>query len=99
MSCPVCQGYDSHKCPCCSPGARTIECPTCHGKGITPWLAMHLETKEIISITHAAWLILPEDETEAEQMTLMGRKQYFIQYEEGGDICPTCRGDRVLFED
>lgn len=60
---------------------------------------MHLETKEIISITHAAWLILPEDETEAEQMTLMGRKQYFIQYEEGGDICPTCRGDRVLFED
>lgn len=99
MSCPVCQGYDSNKCPVCSPGAKTIECPTCHGRGVTPWLAMHLETKKIISVTHAAWLILPEDEDEDEHMATLGKKQYFIQYEEGGDICPTCRGDRVVLDE
>lgn len=99
MSCPVCQGYDSNKCPVCSPGAKTIECPTCHGRGVTPWLAMHLETKKIISVTHAAWLILPEDEDEAEHMATLGKKQYFIQYEVGGDICPTCRGDKVVLDE
>ena len=93
MSCSVCQGYDSHHCPCCGDGIDTIECPDCHGTGREPWRAINLDTLEIVEVTHNAWILLPEDEDDATLMTLRGKKQNFCRYSEGGGKCMTCYGD------
>ena len=34
MSCSVCQGFSSEKCPCCSDDLEVIDCPECDGMGV-----------------------------------------------------------------
>lgn len=99
MSCPVCAGHDSAKCPCCGEGLKMAECPDCHGTGKTPWTALNLDTKEIVKVTETAWRMLPEDEDMARHLAAQGKRQNFIQYEEGGFRCPTCYGDGVIEEE
>ena len=99
MSCPVCKGYNSSKCPVCSEGVKTKKCPVCHGSGKTPYLAMNLDTKEIIEVTSATWLALPEDEEVAQFLSNRGKKQRFCQYEEGGFVCHFCHGEGIVPEE
>lgn len=94
MSCSVCQGYDSDRCPCCSEGVREIECPDCNGTGINPWRAVNIETFEIVEVTKDIWIALPEDEYEAQET-----RHILCRYEEGGDKCLTCHGDGKIPED
>lgn len=95
MSCSVCQGYDSHKCPCCGDSVRVTECPDCHGLGITPWRAVNMETKEIIEVTHGEWILMLEEE----DALVLPEKPLFCRYDEGGDRCPTCYGEGVIPKD
>lgn len=99
MSCSVCQGYSSEKCPCCSEGVKSVVCPDCHGTGKTPYLAWNLDTKKVEEVTKSAWIIMPEDEDEAMLLTARGKKQNYCRYEEGGFVCRTCYGDGKIPED
>lgn len=94
MSCSVCQGYDSDRCPCCSEGVKSITCPDCHGTGITPWRKVNILTFEIEDASKEEWIALPEDEIEA-----MAEGVDFCRYEEGGDRCTTCYGDGLIIVD
>lgn len=92
--CLVCEGYSSDRCPCCSEGAREIECPDCGGTGFNPWRAVNIETFEIVEVTKDIWIALPEDEYEAQET-----KHILCRYEEGGDKCLTCHGDGRIPKD
>lgn len=99
MSCSVCQGYSSDKCPVCNEGVRSVECPDCHGTGKTPWLAWNMNECRIEEVTKETWMTLPEDEEEADLLTIRGKRQRYCRYEEGGYVCRTCNGDGRLPED
>ena len=86
--CAVCNGYSSHGCPSCSDRTNEITCPDCHGTGVTPWRAVHIETFEIVEVTKDIWIALPEDEYDAKETN-----HILCRYEEGGDRCLTCYGD------
>lgn len=91
MSCSVCQGYSSDKCPCCSDGARLIKCPDCNGTGKTPYIARNLATNKTKEVSKDEWENLPEETNEIDDR--------WVRHEEGGDRCPTCYGDGVIPED
>ena len=94
MSCPVCQGYNSDKCPCCSEGVKGVMCADCQGTGIAPWTAVDVKTFEIKVVSKEEWIAMPDDECEA---NAVGSR--FYRYEEGGGKCMTCYGDGKLIVD
>ena len=87
MSCSVCLGYSSTKCPCCGETHSHV-CSDCNGKGVTPWLAWDMEAGEAVEVSESYWHTLSDDEDEAR-----GAKQRYYRYEEGGYRCRTCNGD------
>lgn len=86
MSCSVCAGYDSSKCPVCGEGVETRICPDCEGSGYTPYKAYDILAKKEIPITELAWQILPDDEDEADDK---GMRFCKVEIE----ICPRCSGE------
>lgn len=94
MSCSVCQGYNSDKCPCCGEGVRSVECPDCHGTGRVPYLALNILSNKTIEVSEKEWKALPDDEYIA-----LAKGIELVQYEEGGFVCRTCYGDGKIPED
>ena len=92
MSCAVCAGHSSYNCPCCGEDVRMIECPDCNGTGHTPFMAFDIIKRIDVPVTELAYLILPDDEDEANYF----RKRYCKQEL---DTCPTCRGLGEIPED
>lgn len=84
MSCPVCAGYSSRKCPSCGGGVRMVECPDCED-GLQ-YFSFNVHTREFVKVTAIAYQILPFDEDDARAE----RKNYCQ-----GEIrrCPTCEGE------
>lgn len=93
MSCSVCRGYDSSKCPCCSEELNSIECPDCHGSGFALYFAFNVKTRETIEVSEEEWETLPDDEDSA-----IAKGVELIQCEEGGTICRTCHGEGKIPE-
>ena len=88
MSCSVCQGYDSDKCPHCSEGVRFDICPDCNGTGRAPYTAYNEDTDESKIVTMAEWYALPSDSEHG-----------WHRFDEGGHYCSTCHGDGKIPED
>jgi DnaJ-class molecular chaperone len=84
MSCTVCRGYDTSKCPVCSEQLEVIECPECNGTGINHRLAFNIRTRQYVEVTPMTWEILPSDEDRAEAMGWN-----YCRTEEN---CPYCKG-------
>ena len=66
MSCTVCSGYDTSRCPVCSEQMEVIECPECDGTGLNHRLAFNIKTRQYVEIDPTTWNILPATEEEAE---------------------------------
>lgn len=66
MSCTVCRGYAGVACPVCGP--QPGECPDCHGQGHDGYHAFNVITRRDVEVTETTWLLLPEDEDDAERM-------------------------------
>lgn len=82
MSCPVCQGHDTYKCPCCGPG--TVKCSDCEEGFI--YYAFNVHSRKMVRVTEIAYRILPFDEDDA-----LAEGKNYCQ----GDVerCPTCNGE------
>lgn len=91
MSCSVCEGYSSDRCPCCGEGERWAKCPDCDGKGVI-YLAFHIGERKFKQVTELAYTILPEDEDTARYM----RNKWC---QGGTEVCDTCHGEGEIPED
>ena len=90
MSCSVCEGYSSDRCPCCNEGEKWVKCPDCDGKGVV-YLAFHIDERKFKQVTELAYTILPEDEDEARYM----RNKWCKGVPE---VCDTCHGEGEIPE-
>lgn len=87
MSCPVCAGYSSHKCPCCGGGRKMRECPDCEDG--MEYYSFNVETRQFVRVTALAYYILPDDEDAAYDK---GER-----YCKGETVpCKTCHGEREV---
>lgn len=82
MSCPVCRGHDTYKCPSCGPGKK--DCPDCYG-GLVYW-SLNIHSGKMTKVTELAYRILPFDEDDAR-----AEGKNYCQ----GEIerCLTCNGE------
>lgn len=89
MSCSVCRGHSSHKCPCCGGGVKTRECPDCED-GLQ-YYSFNVRTREFVKVTAIAYQILPFDEDDA-----MHEGKNYCQ----GEIvrCSTCNGEGEIVD-
>ena len=84
MSCAICAGYDSYKCPCCGE-VEMVTCPDCGGSGYTPYMAFDIITRKCKPVTELAYRILPNDEDIAESLGMRYCKMEI-------EICHRCNG-------
>ena len=86
MSCDVCMGINSSRCPVCGTDeSNEMECPNCHGTGAVNCWGISVETGKPISVTPLAWLMLPWTKEDA----LAAGYRYF---QGEADDCPLCHG-------
>lgn len=91
MSCSVCQGYDSHKCPCCGDGLEVVGCPNCNGTGNADWMVFDIKERVAVPCIESAYLYAAEDEDEAEYL---GKRYCKLSCE-----CQTCKGEGLVYQD
>lgn len=89
MSCTVCSGYDTSKCPVCSEYMEEIECPECDGTGLNHRLAFNIKTRQYVEINPTTWDVLPVTEEEAEFKGW--------NYCRAEEECPYCKGSGVIY--
>ena len=89
MSCPVCEGYSSANCPCCSDDVEMVRCPDCLEDGVI-YLAFDLILRKEYRVSkHIA---LPEDEDAAIAEAKSECRSDIV-------TCTTCRGEGEIPED
>lgn len=85
MSCDVCRGTNSSRCPVCGGHSEPGPCPECRGIGLVNCYALSMKTGEEIEVTAETFLCLPETEEEARR----AGRYYYRAYSEG---CRRCDG-------
>ena len=85
MSCEVCAGYDSYKCPVCGEQVRMVICPDCKGTGEGDWKVYDILDDVVLNVPKAVYYLAAEDQDTAEQL-----QQRFCRE---SCICPTCNGE------
>ena len=91
MSCPVCAGYSSYKCPCCGGTVAVRTCPDCGGRGHQGYFALDIETRADVEVEEAIYNILPDNEDMAASMGWRFCKQET-------EPCATCDGTGELVD-
>lgn len=89
MSCDVCKGINSSRCPVCGTGEREDECPHCNGTGVDECWAVCVDTGEKVKVTSLAWITLPWFREEA---VAKGKRQFRGMATD----CPYCDGSGLL---
>lgn len=91
MSCSLCKGYDSDKCPSCSNDLDTIACPTCLGSGEADWKVFDVIERRIVSCSEVAYIYAAVDEDDA---YYLGQRFCKLSCE-----CQTCKGKGDVYTD
>ena len=90
MSCDVCMGINSSRCPVCGADeGNEMECPNCYGTGAVNCWAVSVETGEPKFVTPLTWAALPWTKREA----LAKGCRY---YKDEADDCPLCNGSGTV---
>ena len=84
MSCEVCAGYDSYKCPVCGEQIKMVTCPMCKGTGEGDWKVYDRVDDVVLRATRQAYNMAALNEEDAEGLN--------ERYCRESNTCQTCKG-------
>lgn len=83
MSCDVCRGTNSSRCPVCGDEPDIVTCPKCRGLGLVNCYARSLRSGEEIEVTAETYLGIPATEEEARA----SGRHYYRSFAEDCEFC------------
>lgn len=92
MSCDVCRGTNSSRCPVCGEQQDIVYCPECRGLGLKKCFAVSIRSGKVMEVTAETYMGLPETEDEAR----VAGKKYYRHY---ADECGFCGGTGEVWQD
>ena len=94
MSCDVCRGTNSSRCPVCGSEPEIVSCPKCRGLGLVNCYAVSLRTGEEVEVTAETYQGIPATEEEAR----VSGKHYYRSFAEDCEFCGGS-GEMLLDDD